>query len=141
MNLRDAPTADSGSQTALDLLRAQHAELARLFDQYLDGTDDLRDRVIVELSRRLRFYSYLEEEILYPVVRHEAEDTVRRSVKAHAAFRACLEELGALSPYDPEHHAMVARLIEAVEEHIREEEALLIPRAEARLKDAASPEG
>jgi hypothetical protein len=135
--MRLDPTATAapprGQPSATDLLRAQHAELARLFEQYRAGVDGTRDEVGRAISARLRLLSCLEEDILYPVVRHEAEEAVRRAARAHAVLRTWLDELDGLSPYDPEHEAMMARVIEAAAEHIEEEEARLFPIAEARL--------
>lgn len=125
--------ATGAAPSATDLLRAQHAELVRLFGQYRDGFDGTRDELAREICRRLRLYSLVEEAVLYPVVRHEAEAIVQRAVKAHATLRAWMDELDALSPYDPEHEAMMMRLIEAAAEHIEEEEAGLFPVVEARL--------
>ena len=135
LNLLTTAERESAHRSATDLLRAHHAALRRLFAQYVDAADGTREALTREICLELRLYLSLEEETLHQVLRHEAEEAVRRAANVHAAVRAGLDELAELSPYDPEHEAMMAWLIEAVQEHIEEEEARLFPHVEARLPE------
>src|SRR5262245_62980168 len=109
MEAQEPAVATSIQISATEILRAKHAALLWLFDRYRDD-DDARETLARQICNDLSLYSALEEDFLYPVVRHAAAELVRRAINAHAAFRMCIEELSALSAYDPAHGPTMARL-------------------------------
>lgn len=116
--------------TAFDLLRADHRQIAALFDRVRQSTDFSERRELSEEVRDLvRAHSLLEEEILYP--RFSAHslltELMSESIEDHRLMEEILDELSLA--YDPEDFdELLDDLMDTVEDHIAEEEVEVFPR-------------
>jgi hemerythrin superfamily protein len=116
--------------TALDLLRADHRQLAQLFEQVRQSSDyGERRELFEEIRDRLEAHSDLEEEIFYPRFSKIAEwsELMSESIEDHRLMREILAELSAT--YDREDfNELLDELVDTVEDHVTEEEGEVFPR-------------
>jgi hemerythrin-like domain-containing protein len=130
-------------QSALDMLRADHDRISRLFAQYQDSEDGLpsdastlSEQVIAELE----LHSRIEQEVFYPSVEAEADadtqDFLMQSEEDHETLSRLISQLRALPAGAPDHHGIFVQLIETMQEHIEQEESMLFPVAEELLGDS-----
>jgi len=116
--------------TALDLLRADHRQLAQLFEQVRQSSDygERRD-LFEEIRDRLEAHSDLEEEIFYPRFSRisELSELMGESIEDHRLMREIIAELSAT--YDREDfNELLDELVDTVEDHVSEEEGEVFPR-------------
>jgi hemerythrin superfamily protein len=116
--------------TALDLLRADHRQLAQLFEQVRQSAEyGERRELFEEIRDRLEAHSDLEEEIFYPRFSKIAElnDLMGESIEDHRLMREIIVELSAT--YDREDfNELLDELVDTVEDHVSEEEGEVFPR-------------
>ena len=66
------------AQTALDILKADHAEVKKLFKQFeklkKDEDNEGMQRVAQTACKALGIHAQIEEEIFYPALRNAADD-------------------------------------------------------------------
>jgi hemerythrin superfamily protein len=136
----DLESAISGTppagERATDLLRADHEQVNRLFEQYRDALEqesEGRESIAQEICMQLEMHSQIEEEIFYPAVRQEADDLVHDALQAHADIKECIEILRDLGAEDAEFDTTVIRMMELVDHHVAEEEDELFPPLEERM--------
>lgn len=130
------------SQSATDMLRADHVRISALFHEYqtASGLPSPDTRLIAErVCEELAVHSQIEEELFYPAVRAVAgDDTVDYVVKSfadHARAKDLISEVRAREPGTPEHNAAFQSLIDEVTAHVDQEESMLLPFAEDALGD------
>jgi hypothetical protein len=128
--------AATAERCATDLLREQQHALSLLFKAYRSDPGDWREAIARTIRLHVEVYLGIEDEVFYPVVRHEAEEAVRRARTTHRALRATLSVLESLSPADPEHGATMDRMMDALTRHMADEATGLFPQVEARLPRA-----
>jgi hemerythrin superfamily protein len=119
---------------ATKLLEQDHQEVEGLFKKFEEAGDqafktkqELVDKIIQELA----IHTEIEEEIFYPAVKSEVEDSeeeVLEAVEEHHVAETLIEEIKALSAEDEEFDAKVTVLIESVRHHKDEEENEMFPR-------------
>jgi hemerythrin superfamily protein len=124
--------------TALDLLRADHRQLAQIFEQARQTADyGERRELFEEIRDRLEAHSDLEEEIFYPRFSRisELSELMGESMEDHRLMREIISELSAT--YDREDfNELLEELIDTVEDHVAEEEGEVFPRLLAALGEA-----
>ncbi|MGH8727527.1 MAG: hemerythrin domain-containing protein [Burkholderiales bacterium] len=130
------------AQSALDLLRKEHARITDMFSQYetADGEVAADAQLISEsVCNALTIHDQLEREIFYPAVREavgdEGDEFVAQSQIDHDAVERLISDLRALDPGTPEHDETMRSLIEEMSIHIEQEETMLFPLAEERMGD------
>lgn len=137
MDIESAVTGSAAdAERATDLLRADHATVATLFERYRDAMDaaaETRGPIAQEMCILLEIHGDIEEEIFYPAVRQEADDLVEESLRDHADVRECIDLLRELGVDEPEFDATVLRMMELVEAHVAQEEEELFPPLEERM--------
>ena len=123
--------------TALDLLRADHRQMARLFNEVRQTSDFAERRELFEEIRdRLEWHSSLEEEIFYPRFLRVPElgELMSESLEDHRLMREIVAELS--STYDREDFdELLEELMDTVEDHVAEEEGEVFPRLLEALDD------
>jgi hemerythrin superfamily protein len=136
----DIESAVSGNATdaerATDLLRADHTQVADLFEQYRDAMDaaaETRGPIAQQICIQLEMHDDIETGIFYPAVRQEADDLVEEALREHADVRECITLLRDLRPDDPEFDSTMLRMMELVEAHVETEEDELFPPIEERM--------
>lgn len=104
---------------AIELLRAQHAEIDALVVR-IQRTTDLVDRraATLELAELLRAHIRLEEGILYPaMLARQTEQAVLERLEEHLQIKQLVAELLALAVDDPEFDATLGVLVAAHRDH------------------------
>jgi hemerythrin superfamily protein len=117
---------------ATTLLRRQHREAERLFDEVMYAEGD-RTEFVRALALELAVHAELEERILYPLLREPVPGAFYMSVEEHAMMKVALERLLHSPPGDEAFEAKVALLKRAVVEHVEEEENDVFPELEESL--------
>ena len=130
---------------AFDLLSDDH-RLVREYFQHIETisqTATAADRhrkpdLIKQLCDELDIHAQIEEEIFYPAVRAAFKETddalVDEAVHEHGEAKALIAELRALGPDDDARaDELLARLREAVEHHVHEEEERMFTLARPQI--------
>jgi hemerythrin superfamily protein len=123
------------AQTALDLLKADHAEVKKLFQHFeqfkknedLDGMQDVAQNA----SRALRIHAQIEEEIFYPALREasDADDALDEANVEHSHIKELVQDIEGADPGDDLFAARVKVLSEYVQHHVEEEESTIFTKA------------
>jgi hemerythrin superfamily protein len=118
--------------SATEILRADHAEVRRLFAEYASDVDepDVRKVALRSLCLQLELHDRVEREVFYPAVRARGADGIDAFLHAHGEVMAIVLELRDLETVDPQSAAVAARLAGLVERHVRAEEDRLFPEVE-----------
>jgi general stress protein YciG len=137
-----AMEANDSTDSATDLLRADHERVKSLFHDYETADDEdfdekkaIADKVFMELN----IHAKIEEEIFYPAVREQAQDQGRELVdegmEEHDAVKGLIEELRGMSVDEEEYENKFQDLIDNVLHHVEEEESEMLPLAEEKMSD------
>ena len=132
MCIRDRETAGN----ALSLLRADHARVIDLFDQFEQMKDDVdeqdKDALVARICGELIVHTAVEEEIFYPEARAavDEDDLFDEATVEHASAKDLIAQLGEMEPGDELYDAKVKVLGEYVKHHVDEEQNALFPKVE-----------
>lgn len=123
-------SSDSDSLNAMDLLKAQHRAVDKLFAQVQEATGSEKRASFRELAELLTIHAAIEEKVFYPAVNRPAtRDLLMESVEEHLAMKRLLADLMSLDSADDAFDAKLKVLEEQVHHHaIEEEEGELFPR-------------
>ncbi|WP_129311429.1 hemerythrin domain-containing protein [Streptomyces sp. L2] len=117
---------------ALEVLKHDHRMVEQVFRDYDSAASDRQRRGVVELLvRELSQHAALEEMLVYPLARKvlpDGEQEIDEHLDEHMAVKKTLLALDKLDEGDRRTDDLVASLRRDVEEHIREEEGVLMPR-------------
>ncbi|MFJ8078398.1 hemerythrin domain-containing protein [Streptomyces sp. NPDC096176] len=120
----------------IEELTEEHREMEALFDQVQDTAMDngrrreLADRMTIELVR----HAVAEEDYLYPAVRTHLKggrQLADKEMVDHALVERLLKDLEDTDPGRTKFEQTMIRLVEAVNEHVRDEEDRLFPMLQA----------
>lgn len=114
---------------AMDLLRAQHGYVDKLFARVQRAEGDERRAAFAELADMLAVHAAIEEKIFYPAVKLPAtEDLLLESAEEHLAVKRVLADMLDMDADAEEFDAKLSVLEELVRHHAKEEEeAKLFP--------------
>lgn len=128
--------AANGSN-AIDLLKADHREVERLFAQFdaADGDTRTQAELASRIGQALAIHAELEESLLYPRLLktekgEEEVDLVCEATVEHGTLHGLIADMNGRDPSDPMVKARVVVLKEYVRHHVREEEKELFPKVE-----------
>jgi len=125
-----------GPGSVLARQRADHVELDRLLHE-LDGTTGrAQEDVLTRIDRLVFSHAFAEETVLWPVLRRvlpDGEELTLRVEKEHQEVNELVTELETLGHDDPRRAQRLARLVEVLQEDVRDEEDVLFPRLQERL--------
>ena len=129
---------------ALELLKEDHQRVSALFDQIAQATLQVdRRRIFEQIRLELETHTYIEETVFYPAfqAKSEFQDLIEEALVEHQEVKDLLQEIEDLDDGkdSEEFEDKIDELIDAVEQHVDEEENDLFPRIEAEL-DAQSLE-
>jgi hemerythrin superfamily protein len=125
----------SSGQTALDLLKADHAEVKKLFKQFekFKKSEDSEgmQRIAQAACKALTIHAQIEEEIFYPALREsaDADDALDEANVEHAHVKELVQQVGGAEPGEDLYEARVTVLSEYVQHHADEEESTIFPKA------------
>jgi len=147
---------------AIAMLKKDHHKVARLFEDFERATEANRASIATQIFNELEVHAALEEEIFYPAVRdgvdlrslmeeeeldeeeradddespdedEESEDIIAVSVEEHHEVRNLIIQLRSMDPASKEFTELLGELREAVQDHVAEEEDLILPAAQMKL--------
>lgn len=106
---------------------------------------EARDAVVAHVLDELTVHAALEQELLYPALRHALDEEGRRAIDAaeadHAELHALINPLRALRPDDPQHAVRFHALCQHALRHMAWEESRLFLKLEGVELDWARLEG
>jgi hemerythrin superfamily protein len=129
--------AEAG-EDAIALLTADHAEVARWFDEYEEATSD-KDKAALcaKICLALTVHTQIEEELFYPQSREATkdEDIINEALVEHASVKNLIEQIRNMKVGDELYDAKVNVLGEYVRHHVKEEEEELFPEVRSTNLD------
>ena len=123
----------AGALDAIALLKADHKEVAALFEEFLGGglDDDARDDLAGKICKALSVHAQIEEEIFYPAARDavnsDDEDLLDEAEVEHGSIAdlvTAVEEHEDDALFD----AQIKVMSEWVKHHVKEEETQMFPK-------------
>ena len=131
---RKPPAKSTAAANAVELLKAEHQEVAELFETFESADMAEREVLAGQICQKLTVHARIEEEILYPAAREvldeEDEDLVNEAAVEHASVKELIVKIQATAVEDPFYNASVKVLGEYVKHHVEEEETELFPLLE-----------
>lgn len=118
--------APSRSKTnALNIIKADHQEVKAMFAEFEKADEKAQIAIAERICLALKVHAKVEEELLYPMVREEAEaeDLVNEAVVEHTTAKQLIAEIERGKNADPLFEAKVSVLGEYVNHHVKEEES------------------
>jgi hemerythrin superfamily protein len=125
-----------GPGSVLVRQRRDHIQLDRLLRE-LDGTTGReQEEVLTRIDRLVFSHAFAEESVLWPVMRRvlpDGEELTLRIEEEHQEVNELVSELETLGHDDPRREQRLSRLVEVLNEDVRDEEDVLFPRLQERL--------
>jgi len=116
--------AESKTQDAIALLKADHRAVEELFEKFEKASGDGRKQKLAEeICLELSVHAQIEEEIFYPACAGKVdEDLLKESYVEHDGAKVLIAEIIKGGPSDEFYDAKVKVLQEEIEHHVEEEE-------------------
>ena len=115
----------AGRKDAIALLKADHREVERYFEEFEKArSDDRKQELAAKICAALTVHATIEEEIFYPAFLEatEEEDLHHEAAVEHEAAKRLIADIEASGPEDDYFDARVTVLSEIVKHHVKEEE-------------------
>jgi hemerythrin superfamily protein len=118
-----------------DLIRMDHTKVNTLFLQ-VDQTEDPQklQEYFGQIYKDLSAHSIAEEQVVYPAVRAYYNDT-QELYDEQAEMKKLLEQIKATSPASSDFKPQVKQLMQAVMDHVRQEENDMFPKIRDNFSD------
>lgn len=119
------------------MIRLDHTHVLAAFRRYRSYLSGARKRALVaNACLGLELHAQLEEEIFYPALFAQGSDTgeLDNSIGEHDQMRSLIQRLRQMSPQDAQYDGVFCELIRTALHHVADEETILLPLAEVRLK-------
>lgn len=136
MDLDSALTDKNLCCGATELLRADHEELSRLFDNYQVAMDDqsaVRGTLAHAICLQVELHSRIETAVFYPAVREDAPELVAESIQQHKEIAAVMSALREPELSVEDYDNLMLDLMDLVESLMAAEEMELFPFLEERI--------
>jgi hemerythrin superfamily protein len=121
------------------MIRLDHTHVLAALRRYHPGSSPQRKQAVVaNACLGLEIHATLEEEIFYPAVFAQADGTHEDREKhfsEHEQMRSVMGRLRQMTPRDAQYEETFYELMRTVLHHVADEETILLPLAEAKLKD------
>jgi hemerythrin superfamily protein len=125
-----------GSSSVLQRQRADHARLDVLMRQAAQRDGDAQQAVLEDICRLVFPHAFAEESVLWPAARRALPDgpaLTLRIEQEHQQVNELVTQLERSRPGDPGRAALLARVFAVLDEDVRDEEDLLLPRLQEVL--------
>lgn len=129
---QDEETSEQSSINVLDLLRQDHQEVKRLFDEFPNADGRARQDIAEQVLKALETHTKIEEEHVYPAIAEaiEDQDKIDEANEEHHVVTLLIKELKKMKASAEGYKAKFMVMSELVKHHIQEEEGELFPQAE-----------
>jgi hemerythrin-like domain-containing protein len=127
------------STDAIVLLKAEHKEIRKVFDDFEKAGPSAhvaKGKLVDKMIELLTVHTYIENEVMYPRVREllpDLEDDVLESYEEHHVADLLVVELASMKPQDERFTAKATVLMESVRHHMDEEEQDWFPKVREGL--------
>jgi hemerythrin-like domain-containing protein len=121
----------SRPRDAIGLLRADHARVNALFEEFGKARDDSRKLKLAQtICVELKIHASIEEELFYPAARAvlKQADLVDEAEVEHASAKDLIVQIESGSPSDEKWDARVTVLGEYIRHHVKEEQNEMFPK-------------
>ncbi len=138
------PSRTRRAKTALDVLKADHAEVSKLFKQFeryhKAGDSQGMQQVAQAACKALAIHAEIEEEIFYPALREaaDADDALDEADVEHSHIKELVGQLESSQPGNGLFAARFTVLSEYVRHHVKEEEGKMFRKARRASCDLAA---
>jgi hemerythrin superfamily protein len=125
--------AATRAKNAINLLKADHREVEKLFSQFTKASGEERKKQLSDkICMELKVHMQIEEEIFYPTSREflDDDDIVNEAVVEHQAAKDLMEQIRGMDPADEMFDARMQVLQEQIEHHVEEEETEYFPKVQ-----------
>jgi hemerythrin superfamily protein len=138
MNTDQSPASSKTSSfDAVDLLKADHQKVKRLFGQ-LDtitkqgASDAEKDALVAKIRDELAVHEGVENEVFFPAVREilRKKDVLQEATDDQEEASDAIEALGDLKPGEPGYDKKLSELGSKIAAHAAEEERDVFPQVE-----------
>ena len=122
---------------AIALLRADHAKVSDLFEQFEKSRSETKKKALVaQICKELSVHAQIEEEIFYPAVKAALKDheLVPEATVEHASVKDLIAQVKDAQP-DEMYDARVKVMGEFVKHHVKEEQNEMFPKAKKTKLD------
>jgi hemerythrin superfamily protein len=129
-----------GAASVLVRQRRDHAELGRLLGRLAAAEGAAQEAVLNRIARLVFPHAFAEEAVLWPAVRKalpDGEPLTLRIEQEHQEVNELWAALERTASDDPHRRALLDRLVRVLQEDVRDEEDVLLPRLQAALDTAA----
>jgi hemerythrin superfamily protein len=118
------------SQDAIQLLRQDHDEVRKMFEEFESADEDRKFELAAEICQALTVHATIEEEVFYPQVREaiDAEDLMTEAEIEHDSVKQLIERVQAGEVDEIQLTAMIKVMNEYVNHHVNEEQRKIFPR-------------
>ena len=124
-------TASSRQKDAIQLLKADHREVEKLFRDFQKASGEERKMQLArKICMELMVHTQIEEELVYPISREFLKDDeiVNEAVVEHQAAKDLIEQIQGMDASDEMFDAKMQVLQEQIEHHVEEEEKEYFPK-------------
>jgi hemerythrin superfamily protein len=138
MNTDQSPASSKTSALdAVDLLKADHQKVKRLFGQ-LDNitqqgaSDAEKNALVAKIRDELSVHESVENDVFFPAVREilRKKDVLQEATKDQEEAGDAIEALGELKPGEPGYDKKLSELGDKIAAHAAEEERDVFPQVE-----------
>ena len=122
---KTASNAGRGSPDAVELLKADHRQVAEWFEEFEKSEDDGEKAELADkICSALKVHTEIEEEIFYPAFLEATQDTDmhHEAEVEHKGAKRLIEDIEDGGPEDEFFDAKVKVLSEMIKHHVKEEE-------------------
>ena len=125
---------------AIEMLEADHRKVEQMFDQYEDekeSGEDTKRQLAERICMELKVHTQIEEELFYPWVRENAEesDLVEEAQVEHQSAKDLIAQIEGAAEIDETFDAKVKVLGEYVKHHVQEEENEMFPQVQSMQEE------
>jgi hemerythrin superfamily protein len=129
-----------GRSSVLHRQRADHARLHLLMREACERDGDVQQDVLTEICRLVFPHAFAEESVLWPAARRALPDgpeLTLRIEQEHQQVNELVTRLERSRPGDPGRAELLERVFAVLDEDVRDEEDLLLPRLQEVLDPSA----
>jgi hemerythrin superfamily protein len=138
MNTNQTPTTSKSSGLdAVDLLKADHQAVKKLFDQLdtmtKEGASDAeKGKLVAKIRDELSVHESVENEVFFPAVREvlRKKDVLQEATEDQEEAGDAIQALGDLNPGDAGYDKKLSELGDKISAHAAEEESDVFPQVQ-----------